>query len=47
MAGGIYSRDKDEPIPSRRTIGDPVLENIWNKELKRVDIANALPPALL
>ena len=47
MAGGSYSRDKDEPIPSRRTIGDPVLENIWNKKLKRVDIANALPPALL
>jgi adenylate cyclase len=38
MAGGSYSRDRDEPIPSLQTIGDPVLANIWNKKLKRVEI---------
>jgi adenylate cyclase len=38
MAGGSYSRDKDEPVPNLGTIGDPVLENIWNRKMQRPGI---------
>ena len=41
MAGGSYSRDKDEPIPNLGTIGDPVLENIWNQKKQRSGIQSA------
>jgi len=32
MAGGSYSRDENEPIPDLTTIGDAILENIWNQK---------------
>ncbi|MGB0574920.1 MAG: adenylate/guanylate cyclase domain-containing protein [Alphaproteobacteria bacterium] len=38
MAGGSYSRDENEPIPDLTTIGDAILENIWNKKLQRSGI---------
>ncbi len=41
MASGSYSRDKNEPIPHLTKIGDPVLENIWNKGLQRRGIGSA------
>ena len=41
MAGGSYSRDRNEPIPDLTTVGDPVLQNIWNKELQRPGIGSA------
>ena len=40
MAGGSYARDKSEPIPNLKTIGDPVLENIWNNDLQRPGIGS-------